>query len=262
MGNYLGDTIESVLNNLIPGDKYFIIDGGSTDNSLEVIRKYEKNITGWISERDEGYAEALSKGFCLSQTSFQCWINTGDLLLLGALNKARNILNDTGADMIFGDDAYIDENGLIIQISNGKVDNLANMMMYGGWTPLQDACYWRSELYNKVGGINRKLQYAADYDLFLRMSLNGNCRYVPVIFSAFRRHELQKSKVGAIAYLDERKDCQKEQFKTQRNSLFDYLAKSLYYNSFARIRARVGSTSSRHDDLVGRHIKTITCQGI
>jgi glycosyltransferase involved in cell wall biosynthesis len=259
MGNYLGDTIESVLSNLLPGDEYFIIDGGSTDNSLDVIKGYESRITGWISERDKGYADGLAKGFRRSTTDFQCWINSGDLLLDGALDCARRLLMDTGAGMIFGDDLYIDEQGFIIQVSNGEVANLADMMLYGGWTPLQDACYWRRDFYEKVGGLDPEQKYAADYDLFLRMSLQGNCSYAPMIFSAFRRHGEQKSQSGALAYRREREGCQAREVNRLAKSTLCALAKKLYYWPAVRLRSRVFSRKSGREELIGRHVSGIAC---
>lgn len=200
MGEYLSETIESVVANLRPGDEYFIIDGGSTDNSLEIIRRYEQHLTGWVSEKDHGYADAIAKGFAQSRAEYQCWVNCGDLLLPGALDEARVLLSEFDTDMIFGDDFYIDEKGAVLQVTNGHAHDLAVMMLYAGWTPLQEACYWRKALYDRVGGIDSNMRFAADYDLFLRMSLNGRCRYVPVIFSAFRRHGGQISGAHAKNY--------------------------------------------------------------
>ena len=96
-------------------------------------------------------------------------------------------------DFIFGDDLHIDEQGNVLNVSTGKVNSLKMMMAIGGWTPLQDACFWKAKLYNKIGGLNVNKKYAADYDLFLRMSLAGNCNYTPNLFSAFRRHDGQTS---------------------------------------------------------------------
>lgn len=204
MGHHLVETIESVLVNLRPDDEYFVIDGGSTDGSVEVIRRYALHLTGWISEPDKGYADALVKGFSRCSGTFLCWINSGDLLLRGALDTARQALTETGADLIFGDDLYIDDRGTVLCHSRGQVRSLKRMMLFGGWTPLQDACFWRRALYEKVGGINPNLRYAADYDFFLRASWAGRAVYVPAVFSAFRRHEGQKSISGRSAYEAER----------------------------------------------------------
>ena len=259
MGEYLGETVESVLRNLRPGDEYFIIDGGSTDNSVDIIRSYESRITGWLSERDKGYADALAKGFRRSTADFQCWINCGDLLLEGSLDSARTLLVESGAGMIFGDDLYIDERGTIVQVSNGHVSNLADMMLYGGWTPLQDACYWRRVLYEKVGGLDPGKKYAADYDLFLRMSLHGECRYVPMIFSAFRRHGEQKSQSGALAYKREREACQEREVARQAKGAFHDLVKTLYYWPANRLRARLCTRKFGHAELIGQGVSGIAC---
>src|SRR5262249_41374035 len=153
-----------------PGDEYLIIDGGSTDGSVDIIRRHEANITGWISEPDDGYADALAKGFARASGDILCWINASDLYLSGALDAVRALMT-SDLDMIFGDDFYIDEENRILSFSRGWVPNLRLAMLYGGWSPLQDACFWRRELYEKVGGIDRSFRFAADYDLFLRMAL-------------------------------------------------------------------------------------------
>jgi len=207
MARFLPETIESVLDNLRPGDGYFVVDGGSTDGSVDIIRSYEPYLTGWVSEPDNGYADALAKGFRRCTGEFLCWINSGDLLLKGALQAARQALTETGADLIFGDDVYIDEQSRVISHSRGGVRSLKYMMLYGGWAPLQDACYWRRSLYERVGGINPTLRYAADYDFFLRASWAGRCLYVPKVFSAFRRHDDQKSVSGWTNYELERQTC-------------------------------------------------------
>lgn len=104
LGSYLSPTINLVLANLSPCDEYFIIDGGSTDGSVDVIRKYKPRLTGWVSEPDNGYADALAKGFARATDDILCWINAGDLLLPGVLDAARLALTETCAEIIFGGD--------------------------------------------------------------------------------------------------------------------------------------------------------------
>lgn len=209
MARFLPETIESVLANLQPGDEYFIMDGGSTDGSGEIIERYTSHLAGWVSEPDNGYAEALAKGFRRCTGDFLCWVNSGDLLMKGALLAARQALTETGADLIFGDDLYVDERSRVILHSCGHVHSLKNMMLYGGWTLLQDACFWRRAMYERVGGIDPELKHAADYDFFLRASLTGKCLYVPKIFSAFRRHAEQRSISGSAQYEIEREFSRK-----------------------------------------------------
>lgn len=259
MGYSLAETIESVLRNKGPEDKYFVIDGGSSDNSLEIIQRYDSKLDGWVSEPDRGYADAVAKGFRLAKSDYQCWINCGDLLLPGALDEARSRLETHHVDLVFGDDFYIDEKGRVLQISNGCVGDLAAMMLYGGWTPLQDACFWRSSLYEKVGGIDPERRYAADYDLFLRMSLAGTSQYVPVVFSAFRRHKGQTSALYAEEYQRERENCRQRELLAVNIGALKRLALGAFFWLKVRLRARMNTRNRKLDNLVGADVATLSC---
>lgn len=258
MAPYLEDTITSVIANLRPGDEYFVIDGGSTDGSVDIIRRHAKNLTGWVSEKDAGYADALAKGFDRATGDILCWINTGDLYLSGALDAARErIAGDL--DMIFGDDFYIGEDNRILSYSRGWVPDLRMAMLYGGWTPLQDACFWRRSLYQRIGGIDRSLRYAADYDLFLRMALAGRTGYVPVSFSAFRRHAGQKSISGSAAYNDERRRVRAREIGSYRAAPM----LKVFYRGINRVamsaRARLAPLVWRRPDLIGHPVTGLPC---
>jgi glycosyltransferase involved in cell wall biosynthesis len=258
MGDHLEQTIASVLQNLAPGDEYFIIDGGSTDGSVDVIRRHEAHVSGWVSEADSGYADALAKGFARASGDILCWINASDIYLAGALDAARALLTDD-LDMIFGDDFHIDEENRVLSFSRGWVPGLRMAMLYGGWTPLQDACFWRRGLYQKIGGIDRSLRYAADYDLFLRMALVGRTGYVPCTFSAFRRHLGQKSVSGSAAYENERKRVRAREIAVCRSKP---TLKALYrgiYRVALSARARLAPLAWRRPDLAGEFVTTLPC---
>jgi glycosyltransferase involved in cell wall biosynthesis len=240
------------------GDEYFIIDGGSTDGSVEIIRRHASYLTGWISEPDGGYADALAKGFARASGDILCWINAGDMYLCGALDAARRLLTGN-RDMIFGDDFYIDEDSKVLSYSHGWVPDLRMATLYGGWSPLQDACFWRHDLYLKAGGIDPSLRYAADYDLFLRMALAGRAEYVPVTFSAFRRHVGQKSVSGSKAYLEERKRVRKREISACKAASL----RKVFYRAVNRAamsaRARVVPLIWRRPDLVGKPVAGLPC---
>jgi glycosyltransferase involved in cell wall biosynthesis len=259
MGGYLADTVESVLCNLRPGDEYFIVDGGSTDDSVNIIRKYESLITDWVSERDAGYADALAKGFRRAGGHYLCWVNSGDILLEGALDKARMALQQSGADLIFGDDLLIDEDGRVMQVTNGHAADLRKMMLYAGWTPLQESCFWTRALYENVGGVDPEVRYAADYDFFLRMSLAGTCHYLPAVFGAFRRHEGQLSVARTALYKAEREKCRARELADLPSSPLMPVIKAYYWLK-VRWRVRMQAKKRNMNHLEGKSVREVVCQ--
>jgi glycosyltransferase involved in cell wall biosynthesis len=260
MARYLSTTLDSAIANLHPGDEYFVIDGGSTDGSIDIIRRYADRLTGWVSEPDRGYADALAKGFARATGDILCWINAGDLLLRGALDAAREALAATGADMIFGDDFYVDEFGKVISFSRGYVRDLRTAMLYGGWTPLQDACFWRRSIYERVGGIDPSLRYAADYDLFLRFAMTGRTRYVSKAFSAFRRHPGQKSIADSEGYRRERALSRAAQLRKLGLPLARSAPLSFLHGLSIRWRVHVTQRLWRQRDLEGTDVAGLECR--
>jgi glycosyltransferase involved in cell wall biosynthesis len=258
MANHLGETIQSVRRNLAPGDEYIVVDGGSTDGSMDVIRQHEATITHWISERDEGYADAIAKGFVRATGDVLCWINAGDLLLDGTFAKVRELFAAGDADLIFGDDFYIDEQSRVIRFSRGFVNDLPAAMLHGGWTPLQDACFWTRDIYMRVGGIDPKLRLAADYDIFLRMARAGRARHVPFAFSAFRRHPGQKSS-DATGYAKEREHVRHREMKRAGDAALAAWAKRQFHLNSGRLQAWMAPRIRPRRDLEGRPIRELSC---
>ena len=239
MGEFLEETIISILSNISDRDEYYIIDGGSTDKSIEIIHKYSNRISGWISERDHGYADAIAKGFSMGAGRYLCWINSGDLLLKGALNQVEKLFHSTDLDMIFGDDLYIDLSSRVIGFSRGYCCNLRKSMIFGGWTPLQDACFWKRSIYESIGGIDPSLENAADFDLFARLAISGKTLYTPFTFSAFRAHEGQRSIKNRESYKAEREKSRKELMPLCEATWLSRLVNQIFYSALTRIRARV-----------------------
>lgn len=259
MAEFLEATIQSVLGNLREGDEYFVIDGGSNDGSINILKKYANRLTGWVSERDSGYADAISKGFSLGTAQYQCWINCGDLLLEGALDKARAALEATGADLIFGDDLLIDDAGKVLQVTNGHAADLRAMMLYAGWTPLQESCFWTRDVYERVGGIDPAVKYAADYDFFLRISLAGRYQYLPAVFGAFRRHEGQLSMAKTALYKAERERCRaRELAALPRNPWLPLIASFFWFK--VRWRVRMLAKKRKMSHLEGKSVMEVACQ--
>ncbi len=240
MAGFLSETIESILANLEDGDEYLVIDGGSTDGSVDIIRTYANRLTGWKSEPDRGYADAVAKGFAQTSGDLMCWVNCGDLLLKGALAAAREAIDRTETELIFGDNVLIDDRGQVLAQGRADTRNLRRMMLYGGWTPQQEACFWRRDLYERAGGLNVSLPLAADYDFFLRAACAGRCSYVPIVFSAFRRHANQKSIASRGRYEAERQACRRRMLARQGVSSLNAFVCSTCFWWLGRMRHHVG----------------------
>ena len=176
----------------------------------------------------------------------------GDLLLNGALAQARENLMSPSVDMVFGDDLFIDEDARILQISNGYSSNLAQMMFCSLWSPLQDACFWKRSLYDQVGGINPEIRFAADYDLFLKMAVFGRTQYSPTVFSAFRRHTGQTSKLHERAYKQEKIESCKNLLSTMPMARSRSPLSLAFYWLYPRLRSRLMNNKKSSKHVVGQ----------
>jgi len=254
MAEYLEQTIESVLANLRDGDEYYIVDGDSTDGSVDIIKKYESRISGWVSEPDKGYADALRKGFDMSSAPLMCWVNSGDLLLRGSLEEARQRLSCRQTEMVFGDALNIDNEGLITAFCNGFVPTLRKSMLYAGWTPWQVSCFWRRTLYDRVGGINKQL-LAADHAFFLGCSMRGRVQYTPMTYGCHRLHSGQLSISRRDEYLRERDVTCNSYFN---HGIYGVLIR-IIWRCFAVLRARLWQPLTNNRGVIKRHVAEVVC---
>lgn len=252
--------MESVIRNLRPRDEYFVIDGGSTDRSVELIRRHAAHLTGWVSEPDQGYADALAKGFERASGDILCWVNASDVLLPGALDAVRATFLKYDVDMIYGDVLNIDEQSRVLHTSKGGFPCLKYYMLYGGGAPWQIGCFWRREAYEAVGGIRGDMRLAADYEFFLRLSLSRSVCYIPTTFGAHRQHGNQLSVAQAREYKQEKMAARRRTIKRLRqNSLTQFALASIFW-PYARTRARLANFISRWDRLRGEPLAEQTCK--
>jgi glycosyltransferase involved in cell wall biosynthesis len=192
-GQFIEQTISSVLDQSYPNLEYIIIDGGSSDDSVEIIRRYEKHLAFWISEKDNGAADAIAKGFRRATGSILAYLNSDDIYLDGALKTAGEAMADSGIDVLFGDTLWIDTAGNHIG-ERRQTSFDAEGYMCGGADLQQPSTFWRRELYERCGGINPEFRFAFDTDLFFRFIKTGaRFKHVKQTLSCYRIHPQSKS---------------------------------------------------------------------
>jgi len=192
-GRFIEETIRSVLLQGYPNLEYIIIDGGSTDGTLDIIRKYQDMLAYWVSEPDSGQGYAINKGFDKATGDIFAWINSDDYYYPGAFSAVGQAFRQhPGLSLVHGYEHYVDENGEFLQEVFPPFKNARTTTLYFGHPLLQVSCFWRAGAYHSVGGLDERFHYHLDYDLFLRMSYKYKSMYISRCIGAFRRYPEQK----------------------------------------------------------------------
>ena len=171
-GVFLERTIQSVLNQDYPNCEYFIFDAGSTDESIDILKKYDQELTYWTSEPDSGQSDAISKGWSMATGDILAWLNSDDFYYAKALEEAGQIFQDNPhLMMLCGTVALVDEKEKLIRLK--EPPRLAPEMLLR-WLnlPAQPGVFIRREVFERLGGPRRDLHYVMDWELWLRVSLN------------------------------------------------------------------------------------------
>lgn len=194
-GQFIEETIRSVLLQGYPNLEYGIMDGGSTDGSVEIIRKYERWLAYWVSEKDEGQAAAIGEGFGLASGEILAWLNSDDRYFAGTLGRVARLF--TGhPDTVFasGDVNVVDVEGRLVKRIYAVKPNRLVTSNLGVHRWPQPGCFWRRRAYEDAGGMDRTLRFCMDTDLFIRLSGVGPSRRIPGSpLADFRKHSQAKS---------------------------------------------------------------------
>lgn len=194
-GEFLEQTLLSVLDQDYPNLEYLVMDGGSTDDSVEIIRRHESRLAHWQSEPDGGQAAAVREGLAQSSGEIMAWLNSDDLIFPGTLAYVADYFRQNpDVDVVYGHRIIINERGY----ETGRwilPSHDSELLPWADFIP-QECTFWRREIYEKVGGIDPEFQFALDWDLFLRFQKAG-ARIVrlPYFLGGFRIHANQKNAV-------------------------------------------------------------------
>ncbi len=194
-GRYIRATIESVLGQDYPRIEYWIIDGGSTDETLEVIRAYEHDPRlRWISERDRGQSDAINKGLARCSGELFAWLNSDDMLLPGALTRVAEAWQAHGPALIYGLARHIDSEGRDLgacPMQSSRL-SLASILALRS-IPMQPATFAPTETVRAMGGVDESLHFTMDFDLWVRLAAQLPIRHIPEYIALYRLHAESKT---------------------------------------------------------------------
>ncbi len=198
-GRFIADTIESVLAQGYPHIEYLVVDGGSTDETLDVLRKYGNRLR-WVSESDQGQSAAINKGWRQTEGEIVAWLNADDTYLPGAISRVVAFLQaHPEVDAVYGDCDYIDQAGRFLRRYPTRpydyLDLVRNVVNY---IP-QPATFIRRRVLESVGYLDETLHYVMDFDYWLRLGARHTLAYLPVRLATLRLHPEAKS-VSKIVY--------------------------------------------------------------
>ena len=198
-GAFIEETIRSVLLQGYPNLEYFIMDAGSTDNTVEVIRKYEPWLSGWVSEKDRGQAHAVNKGWARATGEVLGWLNSDDFYLPGALAKVAEAWEvDRSPGLIYGDARVADEDSNVRDAAK-RMDGYSLIRLLSKFTMPQPAVFVASDLIGEIGDLDETLEYALDYGFFLRAWASPRAAefsHTPHVLAVSRLHANRKSERG------------------------------------------------------------------
>jgi hypothetical protein len=192
-GCFLEETIRSVLLQGYPDLEYIVIDGGSTDQSVEIIQKYEKWLVYWVSEKDSGQAHAINKGFTRATGEISAYLNSDDVFCPNAFGTAVSFLNSRPeAALAYGDCQIIDELSKVNDLMLAPEFDLSELL-FRCYIP-QPATFWRQAKMKAAGDFNAGMHFAFDYEMWLRMAAAGQTfSHVPLSLAQHRKTEGTKT---------------------------------------------------------------------
>jgi glycosyltransferase involved in cell wall biosynthesis len=196
---FLERTIRSVLDQDHRDIEYFVMDGGSTDGSQDIIQKYAPRLKGWVSEKDDGQSEAINKGFARAQGEIAAWLNSDDYYLPGTVSAVvREFEKHPQAVMIYGNMLAVDEHDRTINILKYHQLSLSDLLCFQ--IIGQPAVFFRRSAFEKAGGLDITLHCMLDHQLWIRIAEQGEIVHINETWAAARYHAGAKNRAQAAEF--------------------------------------------------------------
>jgi glycosyltransferase involved in cell wall biosynthesis len=247
---YIQETIESVINQRYPHIEYIIIDGGSTDSTIDILRQYTDKLR-WYSEPDEGQTDAINKGFRLATGSIMAWLNSDDVYLPDTVGAIVQHFMDYPEDMfVYGDVLAMNASGKEFGRRHHVKQTDFKMLLYGVDAIVQPGSFWRREVWTQLGELDTSLNFVMDYEYWLRVAQHHRLKYLPIILAKERIYSQAKTYRAAIERIKEIDDITDRYGNNGFPSSYKHEAAALYTQQalyhFSRGRFRSGIAHLRH----------------
>ncbi|MGA1794639.1 MAG: glycosyltransferase family 2 protein [bacterium] len=206
-GGFIEETIRSVLLQGYPDLEYILIDGGSQDNTPEIIRRYEPYLACWVSEPDGGQTDALNKGFARVTGDIVAWLNSDDCYVPATFRNILRWMCPTGGivrPIVYGDCELVDAEGRVIKRWHAKPVSTERLLAFwrGGYLIPQQTVFMSRHTLRDIS-LDASLRYAMDWELYLRLSMRYPFVPIPEVLARFRMHGLAKTAGGARRFARE-----------------------------------------------------------
>ena len=199
---YLEQTIRSVLDQDYPQLEYILVDGGSTDGSVEIIRRYAARLAWWTSEKDSGQAEAVNKGMNRARGEIVAWLNSDDTYLPGAISEAVQAFTEhPRAVLVYGDMRAVDGENRTINLLRYRQLSLEDLLCFQ--IIGQPAVFMRREAFEAAGGLNPSFHFMLDHQLWIKIARQGEIVHVNRLWAAARYHPQAKNRAQATGFARE-----------------------------------------------------------
>jgi len=217
--SFIEKTIRSVMEQNYPDIEHIIIDGASTDGTIEILRKYDHLI--WVSEPDKSQSDALNKGLRMVNGDIIGMLNSDDLYKPGIVPLVvEEFQNNPNLDLIYGDCDYIDENDEVLFTYKAPAFNFKKLITccYNYIPPM--STFFRKRVLDTIGPFNPNLKYAMDHDFFIRVGLKCNIKKVDYVLGEFRIHDTSKTVTNILKMRRESYEISKKYGRVKYPSLY------------------------------------------